>query len=229
MPARAFAAIAKKSGPFPKPSYAGRTRQSPSECSSINWPKALCKGSNSAARKPTTPNFCFTPRTVNALIDRISNTIRLSKKMPDEMVRIDLPPAVGNLLIFGKPSEANRLYLGKKPDRVRLDAKSAAAFLQRVRPNGVIVEGLNSNTLHQMRAICENVSLIVALPQVFFEDQIPADQKAASPVRRRRPDRGSQQLGRLAIGKSGQGDDGSRAGLAGAQFAGSPSSWPKKA
>jgi U32 family peptidase len=117
--------------------------------------------------------FLIPPRTANALVERICSTIRLSKKMPDEMVRIDLPPAVSNLLIAGEPSKANQLCLGNKPDRVRIGAKAAAAFLQRVRPKGVIVEGLTINTLPRIRAVCENISLVVALPQVFFEDQIP--------------------------------------------------------
>jgi len=124
-------------------------------------------------RETNDAEFLLTPRAVNALIERISGTIRLAKKTPDEMVRIDLPPTVSRLLIPGEASESNRLCLGKKPDRARLDAHSAAAFLQRVRPKGVIVEGLAGNTFQRMRAICENVSLIAALPQVFFEDQIP--------------------------------------------------------
>ncbi len=101
----------------------------------------------------------------------------MAKKLPDEMVRIGLPPAVRELLIPGEASRENRLCLGKKPDRVRLDAKSAAGFLQRVRPSGVIVEGLAHNNLGRFISICEHVSLIAALPGVFFEDEIPAIEK----------------------------------------------------
>jgi U32 family peptidase len=126
------------------------------------------------------PEFLLTPRAANALVDQMTKTIRLAQKPPDEMVRIDLPAAVSNLLIFGKPSNSNRLSLGKNPDRARLDAKTAPAFLQRVRPKGVIVEGLTANTLGRIRAMCENVSLIAALPQVFFEDDIPQIKKLLS-------------------------------------------------
>jgi collagenase-like PrtC family protease len=128
-------------------------------------------------RETNDAEFLLTPRAANALVERISSTIRLSQKMPNEMVRIDLPPVVNNLLAQKKGTQlffsANHLCLGNKPDRVRIGAKAAAAFLQRVRPKGVIVEGLTINTLPRIRAICENVSLVVALPQVFFEDQIP--------------------------------------------------------
>jgi U32 family peptidase len=139
-------------------------------------------------RDTNEPEFLLTPRAANALVDQITKTIRLSQKSPDDLVRIDLPPAVSNLLekmgtgpfsdrgpvpIFS----ANRLYLGKKPDRARLDAKAAQAFLQRVRPKGLIVEGLTANTLGRIRELCENVELVAALPQVFFEDDIPQIKK----------------------------------------------------
>jgi collagenase-like PrtC family protease len=128
-------------------------------------------------RETNDPEFLLTPRAVNVLIDRISGAIRLTQKSPDEMVRIDLPPAVSNRLIPGQASELNRLNLGKKPDRARLDAKDAPAFLRRVSPKGMIVEGLTGNTLGRIRAMCENVTLIAALHQVFFEDDIPQIKK----------------------------------------------------
>ncbi|MGA2799069.1 MAG: U32 family peptidase, partial [Thermoguttaceae bacterium] len=135
------------------------------------------QGFQLGCHETNSPEFLLTPRAANALIDRISNTIRLAQKSPDEMVRIDLPPAVSNLLIPDEANEGNRLYLGKKPDRARLDAKTAPAFLQRVRPKGVIVEGLTASTLGRIRAMCENVELIAALPQAFFEDDIPQIKK----------------------------------------------------
>ncbi|MGA2059231.1 MAG: peptidase U32 family protein [Thermoguttaceae bacterium] len=128
-------------------------------------------------RETNDPEFLLTPRAANALVDQISKTIRLAQKSPDELVRIDLPPAVSNLLIPAEANDSNRLYLGKKPDRARLDAKAAPAFLQRVRPKGIIVESLTPNMLGRIRAMCENVELVAALPQVFFEDDIPQIKK----------------------------------------------------
>ncbi len=49
-------------------------------------------------RETNDPEFLLTPRAANALVDQITKTIRLAQKPPDEMVRIDLPPAVSNLL-----------------------------------------------------------------------------------------------------------------------------------
>ena len=63
--------------------------------------------------------------------------------------------------------------MGNDPDRVRLDAKSVAAFLNGFRPKCIIVEGLNAKTIERMHSFCENISLVAALPQVFFEDEIP--------------------------------------------------------
>jgi hypothetical protein len=128
-------------------------------------------------RETNDPEFLLTPRAANALTDRISGVIRLAQKSPDEMVHIDLPSAISNRLIPGQASQSNCLYLGKKPDRARLDAKDVPTFLQRVRPKGIIVEGLTGNTLGRIRAMCENVELVAALPQVFFEDDIPQIKK----------------------------------------------------
>jgi hypothetical protein len=151
--------------------------------------QAALQGFQLGRRETNDPEFLLTPRAVNALMDRISAAIHLAQKSPNEMVRIDLPPAVSNLLAqkmgTGPFSDrgpvpffsANRLCLGKKPDRARLDAKAATAFLRRVRPKGVIIEGLTGNSLGRISAMCENVALIAALPQVFFEDDIPQIKK----------------------------------------------------
>jgi U32 family peptidase len=134
------------------------------------------QGCQLGRRETNDPEFLLTPRAANALVDQITKTIRLAQKSPDELVRIDLPPTV-QIKVPGTIISTNRLYLGKKPDRARLDAKAAQAFLQRVRPKGIIVEGLAANTLGRVRAMCENVELIAALPQAFFEDDIPQIKK----------------------------------------------------
>ena len=130
-------------------------------------------------RETNEPEFLLTPRAANALVDRITSTIRLAQKTPERNGphRFAAGGKQSAKILGRNQAKSNRLSLGKKPDRARLDAKAAPAFLQRVRPKGVIVEGLATNTLGRIRAMCENVALIAALPQVFFEDEIPADQK----------------------------------------------------
>jgi U32 family peptidase len=128
-------------------------------------------------RETNDAEFLLTPRAVNGLVDRISRVIRLANKQPDDLVRIDLPPAISELLIVGEACRENQLCPGKEPDRVRLDVNAATAFFRRVRPKGAIIEGLSQNTLGQMRAVCGDIDLIAALPQVFFENDLPEIKK----------------------------------------------------
>ncbi|MBI5496471.1 MAG: U32 family peptidase [Deltaproteobacteria bacterium] len=63
---------------------------------------------------------------------------------------------------------------GPRPDRVRLTAEQAPAFLARVTPAaGAIVEGLDGNALAQLKARVPGVPLVVALPGVSFEEELP--------------------------------------------------------
>lgn len=120
------------------------------------------------------PAFLLVPRAVNALVDRISVETRLAHKAADPRVRIDLPADVARILVKPSAHPANRLHLGDRPDRVRLDAEQVRPFLQRVRPRAVLVEGLTARTLDQTLAVIRNQQLIVALPSVFFEESVPA-------------------------------------------------------
>ena len=120
------------------------------------------------------PDFLLVPRAVNALMDRISAANRLGRKAPDNQVRIELTAAAAEILVKQSPSTANRLKLGDKPDRVRLEAGQVQAFLQETRPDGVIVESLSPQGLERIRSATGQARLIVALPQVFFEEEIPA-------------------------------------------------------
>jgi len=119
------------------------------------------------------PEFLLVPRAAGALIDRVAAVLRQAHKPPDDLVRIDLPPAVRAVLERSAPTAANRLCLGDKPDRVRLDAGAVGAFLKNVRPGGLLVEGLAPGRVERLLSVCTGVPVVVALPPVFFEDDIP--------------------------------------------------------
>jgi len=130
---------------------------------------------HSLGRRATNdPEFLLVPRAANAMIDRIAAVIRQAGKKTDELVRVELPAGIRELLEKDEPSGANRLVLGDNPDRVRLELRSVAAFVRSVRPGGVIVEGLTAASLKKALAAAGGVPLVVALPAVFFEDDIPA-------------------------------------------------------
>ena len=128
------------------------------------------------------PSLLLPPRAINALRDRLSIELRLLRKKPDSTVRVDLPEAARALLAKSEPSPENRLRLADAPDRVRLGAGQLAAMRGRLPPGGVIVEGLAAQGL-EAAAAC-GVPLIAALPQVFFEADIPALEALVQACRR---------------------------------------------
>lgn len=119
------------------------------------------------------PEYLLVPRASNALVEKISASIRLASKSPDDLVRVDLPEAVENLLAKAKSSPANARHLGQRPDRVRLEPRAVGELLRHVRPGGLIVEGVGVSNFDKVAGLCGEVPLIVALPQVFFEDDVP--------------------------------------------------------
>jgi hypothetical protein len=113
------------------------------------------------------------PRAVNALMGRIAAAIRQARKGPADAVRVELPPAVEAVLQKSAPHQANRRRLGDKPDRARLDARAVRAFLRQAQPQEIVVEGVTAATLERLLEACTKAGIVVALPQVFFEDDLP--------------------------------------------------------
>jgi hypothetical protein len=116
--------------------------------------------------------FLLVPRAVNALIEQIAGVIRRSRKASAELIRIELPPNIRELIVAREPHGANRLKLGDKPDRVRLEFKQAAAFLKQVQTQGVIFEGLTSGMLQHVLDWRDRITPVVALPSIFFEEDV---------------------------------------------------------
>ncbi len=119
------------------------------------------------------PRFLLVPRAVNGLMSRISKAIQRSQKKRSHKVDVELPEPVLAILENRPGCPSNRTCLGDEPDRVRLDADAVASFLTSVQPGGVIVEGLTTDSLKQIRSACGRIPLIAALPPVFFEAEIP--------------------------------------------------------
>ena len=119
------------------------------------------------------PNFLLVPRASNALINRISTVIHQALKKRNAPLDFNLPDSVRLLLQPGEPDPANRRTLSDPPDRARLHADDVLRFLDIVRPDGgVIVEGATPENLREIHKACRRIPLVVALPSVFFEDQI---------------------------------------------------------
>ncbi|MGC4115997.1 MAG: U32 family peptidase [Myxococcales bacterium] len=60
-----------------------------------------------------------------------------------------------------------------QPDRVRLHADQASAFLAKVQPSGgAIVEGLTAESLRALHQDFPSVAIIAALPGILFEEEL---------------------------------------------------------
>jgi hypothetical protein len=116
--------------------------------------------------------FLLVPRAVNSLIEQIAGVIRRARKSPEDIIRIELPPKIRDLLTADEPHASNRFPLGSRPDRVRIEHRQAAAFLKNVRPKAVIFEGLTAGSLPRALQWRDGVTPIVALPSVFFEEDL---------------------------------------------------------
>ena len=139
-----------------------------------NSPQAGCELGQGATDDP---KFLLVPRGRNALIDRITKVIQRARKVRPPALDIELPASVSAILEKGEPHPANRRWLGGDADRVRLEAEAVEPFLEAIRPDAVIVEGLAAESVRSVQRACRRVPLIVALPQVFFEDDIPVLQE----------------------------------------------------
>ncbi|HUT91277.1 MAG TPA: U32 family peptidase [Thermoguttaceae bacterium] len=123
------------------------------------------------------PDYLLVPRAANKLIDRIQAVVRRGKRRGDELTGIRLPEGVRRILEKTEPHRANCLSLGSPPDRVRLDASAVKTFVRHFRPGAIIVEGLTEDDLFNVRRTARKIPLVVALPPVFFDDDVPGLEK----------------------------------------------------
>lgn len=125
------------------------------------------------------PEFLLVPRAANGICDELTRIIRRTrKKLADETVRLELPEAVRSLLDTVTATEARRaaqnpLTLGQPPTRIRIEASRVTMMRPHAPAGGLIVEGLRPESLEAALAEPGTAPLIVALPSVFFEADVP--------------------------------------------------------
>ena len=127
------------------------------------------------------PDILLPPRAANAFVARLSVELRLMRKKPESRIRLELPACVRELLAPRKPSPENRLCLGDAPNRVRLEASQVEAFAALIPAVGAVVEGLDAEGVEHL---ARKGRFVVALPSVFFEDDIPKMQTLLAACKR---------------------------------------------
>jgi collagenase-like PrtC family protease len=143
----------------------------------------VIKGCKAGKLSTDQEDFLMVPRAVNALEDRLGSALHQinNAKEESDLIHIELPPTVLEATRHRPRCPDNNLTLHDRPDRARLGAAGLAGFVSRVRasgdadarPDGIIVEGLNGNGLARAVPASAGIGLIVALPAVLFEDDLP--------------------------------------------------------
>jgi putative protease len=111
------------------------------------------------------PDIQLAPRMVNALESRVAAALHaMRRRETDPQVRVALSAAAQAALAKPAPCPENRLSLGMAPDRVRIEAERLDAFPAAVE---AVVEGVRDPAPLKGRRV------VVALPAVFFEEDIP--------------------------------------------------------
>jgi putative protease len=120
------------------------------------------------------PGLLVPPRVANALQDQVALLVRRARKSR-RLTPVALSAAARDTLRENPVSSSNRLVLGDRPDRARLEARHLEGFLGQVQPRGgVVVEGLDAAGLAEVRAARARCPVTVALPPVLFEPDLPA-------------------------------------------------------
>lgn len=149
----------------------------------LDWLKQVPVREHALGKAATnSPEFLLVPRAANALPDQISAAIRQLAKAEDETLRLDIPEELRSALARPQRHPANTRALGDRPDRVRLESRHVAEFVRKLRssgrpdalPKAIIVEGATSEQIDKLVLAAGNVPLVIALPSVFFEAEIPA-------------------------------------------------------
>jgi putative protease len=119
------------------------------------------------------PETALAPTAAKALLRDLSAFLHRVRKAPDATLRGELPETVRTLLAPPAPHPDNRRILGDMPDRVRLEAERAAAFMAAVPEVTVIVELASIEEVVALAGQFGAGRLVVALPAVFYEADLP--------------------------------------------------------
>jgi len=121
------------------------------------------------------PDLRIPRSTANHVARDVAAFLNRLQKEPDGTVRIELSVPVKAALAAASPHLANSRSLGQdRPDRVRLEPTAVEALLPRLGETGVILDNAAAQDIDCWAARLGGDRLIVALPSVFYEADIPA-------------------------------------------------------
>lgn len=130
------------------------------------------QGQQAAAVTTDDPARLVPRKTTKALADRISAALHRARKGVSNTIRLDLAPDVRRALELPATASENRCRLGEGANAVRLSRVAVDAFCSQVSVEQVVVVGMAPRGVKSL-AKRLGARLVVALPSVFFEDEIP--------------------------------------------------------
>lgn len=119
------------------------------------------------------PEFLLVPRTVNAVVEKISAEIGRLRRAERRPLEIRFPAGAIVTEDDLTPFNGNNRVLGDEPNRVRLSFSQLEDFVRRVDPVPVIVDDVLPEDVSTVADLCRKFPAVVALPPVFFEEQVP--------------------------------------------------------
>ncbi len=118
------------------------------------------------------PDFLLVRRTANAIVERIAAELGRLRRAAARPVALSLPT---ESLIHEEelqPANINIRTLGDPPNCVRLHKDQLEEFLRLQTPAHIIVEGMSPDDVGWLAQTCRKERPVVALPGVFFEDDL---------------------------------------------------------
>lgn len=131
-------------------------------------------------------DFLLVPRTVNAILDRITAELARIRRSESRPVEFSFPAESTVAAEELVPASSNVRVLGDPPNRVRIGVEQLEDFVNRVQPVHLIVEGARPEHIPDIARLCRKHVPVVALPPVCFQSDLPGLQELIDRCRKAR-------------------------------------------
>ena len=120
------------------------------------------------------PEFFISRKATNKIADNISSTLHRIKKNSQKKKKpeIKLNNEIRQIINFHNKSVNNIFSPNNKPNTIRLQFSQINEVLSKIQTEKVIIEHAEIKSLAILQQLTNNSKLVIALPPVFFEEQI---------------------------------------------------------
>jgi U32 family peptidase len=129
------------------------------------------------------PDLIMAKRNISAVVEKTAAILRTSAKRPTREIHdIDLPHMVRDIIDRKKPDPRNKKELGERVDTLRVDYEKLPLLGKLLfQFKNLVIENIPTDDSKLEKAIASLTrQCVIALPPVFYEDQLPAYKKLVS-------------------------------------------------